>query len=588
MKEKKTRINVLASSLTVAILFFTLIVGAAGGDPQTLFTDNIYASNSSLTITPMEQELLDRINNATTSIDVSIYEFDRTSIQSALIAAHNRGVTVRVTTDDDAYSDSDNNAHFVALETAGITVVQDKRSSTMHNKFFVIDGSIVWSGSTNITDNGFTLNNNNAIVFTSTTVADIYTLEFEEMFVSGNFGTAKTDNTTHTLTYDGRPLEIYFSPSDNSMDEVISAVNNAQDSIHFSIFSMTHNDLRDAIIARINAGVEVTAVWDALGAGNAASDDEALCQAGANIKLENFAGLAHNKFMVIDANGTDPVVITGSMNWSVNGDENNDENTLIYYDSTTAQSYLSELNKLYNAIPNNRLCPSLGGTSFIYLPIILKPADNTLKISGHVRLDSSGGPGVAGVQIYRKVGTGTETLVATTNGSGYYEIPPLDTGGLQETIQLRAAISGYNTTPNPHTWTYNGDDSTVTKDFVATLIPAPPSDVQITYIRYNPSGDDVAGEYVQLQNKGGSAQNMTSWTLRDAANHIFTFPSFTLQAGASVKIWTKAGSNTVTDLYWGSGSAIWNNTGDTATLKNNSGVTIDTCTYSGGGVDTGC
>ena len=220
------------------------------------------------------------------------------SIRDALIAAHNRGVTVRMVTDDDEYDDVNNNAHFVALETAGITIIQDNRSSYMHNKFFVIDGSVVWSGSTNITDRGFAYNQNNSIVFTSTAVADIYTVEFEEMFVSGNFGTAKTDNTTHTLTYNGRPLEIYFSPSDGSMDEVITAVNNAQDSIDFSIFSMTHDGLRDAIIARINAGVQITAVWDALGAGNVASEDEALCAAGAQIKIDDFSGLVHNKFMV--------------------------------------------------------------------------------------------------------------------------------------------------------------------------------------------------------------------------------------------------------------------------------------------------
>ena len=96
------------------------------------------------------------------------------------------------------------------------------------------------------------------------------------------------------------------------------------------------------------------------------------------------------------------------------------------------------------------------------------------------------------------------------------------------------------------------------------------------------------GEYVQLQNKGGSPQSMTSWTLRDTSNHVYTFPAFTLQAGASVKVWTKSGSNTATDLYWGSGAAIWNNTGDTATLKNNSSTTIDTCTYPGGGTSTSC
>jgi phosphatidylserine/phosphatidylglycerophosphate/cardiolipin synthase-like enzyme len=86
----------------------------------------------------------------------------------------------------------------------------------MHNKFFVIDNQTVWSGSTNITDNGFAFNHNNSLVFTSTLLADIYTIEFEEMFIDGLFGTHKTDNVTHTIDYNGIPVEIYFSPSDGA------------------------------------------------------------------------------------------------------------------------------------------------------------------------------------------------------------------------------------------------------------------------------------------------------------------------------------------------------------------------------------
>jgi len=103
--------------------------------------------------------------------------------------------------------------------------------------------------------------------------------------------------------------------------------------------------------------------------------------------------------------------------------------------------------------------------------------------------------------------------------------------------------------------------------------------VQITYIEYNPPGDDVQGEYVRIRNQGGQPADMTGWTLRDEANHTFTFPSFTLGVIATVRVWTRSGSNTATDLYWGSGSAIWNNTGDTAYLRNDVGQLVDTYSY---------
>lgn len=578
------RVSVLFLTLLIAFAFVLAIVTAAAGNPQTLFTDNITSTGPITAVTVMEQELLDRINGATTSIDAAFYDFNRVSIRDALIAAHNRGVVVRVVTDDEAYADAGYGPHFAALEAAGITVINDGRSSIMHNKFAVIDGEVVWTGSTNWSDNGFTYNHNNSVVFTSTELADIYGAEFDEMFVDGHFGTAKTDNTSHTLTYNGVPLEIYFSPTDNAMDEVIAEVNAATESIQFSIFFFTDDALRDAIIGRMQAGVTVSGVWDNLGAANQYSDDETLCAAGANIKIEDFGGKMHNKFMVIDADGANPVVVTGSMNWSSSGDEANDENTLIIHDGPTAQAYLAAFQALYAALDLDTLC----NPQRVYLPIVTSPNPNVLNISGYIREGSSSGAGLSGVDIYQAIATYGGVLVATTDANGYYEVSPLDTQGQQATIRLWAEKDGYTFDPVEYLWVYYGDSSTVSRDFVATAVTVAPADVQITSIVYNPDGDDVQGEYVRIENAGGTAQTMTNWVLVDDANHSFTFPLFELQPGAAVQVWTKSGSNTGSDLFWGSGSAIWNNTGDTAFLRDDSGTIVDTCSYAGGGTSASC
>ncbi len=364
-------------ALVFIFLAFALLMGlsgvvlAVGGDPQTLFTDNITATGTSLAITGMEQQLLNRLNAASTSIDAAIYSLDRVSIRDALIAAQGRGGTVRVVVDDDAYNQAGYKLHFQALEAAGIPVILDNRPSLMRNKFFVIDGLIVWSGSTNMTNTGFTYNHNNSLVFTSTQLADIYTTEFDEMFVSGLFGTAKTDNTTHTLTYAGSLLESYFSPSDGAMGQVISEVNAADESIYFAIFSSTDDALRDAIIARKQAGVTVQGIFDQFLAGNQSSDDEALCAAGIPVKIEDFGGALHDKFMVIDTSGTNPVVVTGSMDWSASGANANDENTLIIHDAETAAAYLAAFQALYNALGDETLCT--GGDAYqVFLPVVSK------------------------------------------------------------------------------------------------------------------------------------------------------------------------------------------------------------------------
>jgi large subunit ribosomal protein L20 len=119
---------------------------------------------------------------------------------------------------------------------------------------------------------------------------------------------------------------------------------------------------------------------------------------------------------------------------------------------------------------------------------------------------------------------------------------------------------------------------------VAPKAPATPdyAGLTISYIEYNPEGSDVAGEYVLIANNGASDLELTGFTLRDHADkHTYTFPAFTLAAGASVQLWTKAGADDAANLYWGSRSAIWNNEGDTAVLSTPDGSEVATFTYEG-------
>src|SRR5262245_17872794 len=109
---------------------------------------------------------------------------------------------------------------------------------------------------------------------------------------------------------------------------------------------------------------------------------------------------------------------------------------------------------------------------------------------------------------------------------------------------------------------------------LAIQLPAQASArMQFGEIWYNSPGSDTRSttildqEWVQLPNTSGARITMTGWTLRDTANHVFRFPSFTIKPHAYVKIHTGPGRNTQADLYWGSRAYIWNNTGDTAILR---------------------
>lgn len=112
------------------------------------------------------------------------------------------------------------------------------------------------------------------------------------------------------------------------------------------------------------------------------------------------------------------------------------------------------------------------------------------------------------------------------------------------------------------------------------------SGAAITAIYFDSPGSDTGSntslnaEWVQIKNVTSTRKTLTGWALRDASSHVYSFPSFSLAAGASVRVHTGSGSNTGSSLYWGAGGYIWNNSGDTATLKNASGTTVDHCSYS--------
>ena len=317
------------------------------------------------TQTSMETALLTLINNASTSLDLAIYGLNRQSVIDALIAAHNRGVTVRVVGDDEAATVS-YQPYYQMLTAAGIPIVTDTSLSTIqHNKFLVVDGQTVWTGSTNWTDTGFTLNANNSIVITDTILAAVYTTEFTEMW-NGSFQGAKTDNTAHLFNYNGIRLESYFSPTDLVAFEVWDELAQADETIHFAMFFWTDALLTNRVIERLEDGVAVSGMFDQLGEANGSSGDEAMCAAGARIGIESSAGKLHDKFAIIDVNGSDPTVVLGSYNWTASGSYSNDENTLIIHDAVLAQAYYAEWQRLWAEIELDNICNPM----MVYLPMV--------------------------------------------------------------------------------------------------------------------------------------------------------------------------------------------------------------------------
>ncbi|MBZ0199598.1 MAG: T9SS type A sorting domain-containing protein [Ignavibacteriaceae bacterium] len=318
------------------------------------------------------QKLLSRINAASSSIDLALYSFaGLTEVANALVLAKNRGISIRVVYDSRTTQNS-----MQQLIDAGIKI--SKRPSyidgIMHNKFFVFDAkdSIpnndwIWTGSWNVTSSE-TSWKNNVVEINDPTIAAAFTTEFEEMWGSSTnipnstnakFGNFKTDNTPHSFTIGGKPVNLFFSPSDATTSKIINAVNTSNHQIYFGLYTFTRSDIQTVIRNRYDIGVNVRGLIDQI---NSLGSQFQTLQQYADVFQNNGATL-HSKYALIDPSYTDsnPITITGSHNWSNSAENNNDENTLFIYDVYTANQYMQEFKKRYNEV---------GGTGTFIIPVI--------------------------------------------------------------------------------------------------------------------------------------------------------------------------------------------------------------------------
>ncbi len=310
------------------------------------FTDPLVINNPDVISGSIEEKLIEFINNAQTSIHIASFEFNLTPVAEALIAAKNRGVDVKWMTDDKnglEYDTQPGRGQFSLLLGAGIEVKDDARSALMHNKFWIFDQKIVWTGSTNITSNGIFKQNNNVLVIRSSDIAFAYEREFQEMW-NGQFGPrAPSTINNQWAIVDGTPVQALFSPEDKIVSNLIALVKDAQVSIRFLAFSFTDYPLAQVMIDRARAGVDVKGVYETFGSTGTGSELQTFWCAGLPVRQDGNGSFLHDKLIIVD----NSIVATGSLNFSSNADDSNEENIVILDNAEIAALYLQEFDKLW-------------------------------------------------------------------------------------------------------------------------------------------------------------------------------------------------------------------------------------------------
>jgi phosphatidylserine/phosphatidylglycerophosphate/cardiolipin synthase-like enzyme len=352
--------------------------------------------------------LLERIENASTTIDFAIYGLrSQTEILSALVAAQKRGVEVRGIVDHDIHGKSYYSSTPLLIESLGTVhtdydhdrrELRNKRpydpqferckrpagfsgplqcvsydlgdqclvvaaasreeityqGDLMHNKFFVVDQQYVWTGSTNTSDSGTGGYNANMIALVdSKEVAGFYTAEFEQMWTEGKYHNDKVSSGKMTSELeDGTRVQVLFSPVDDPIKRAVRpALQAAKERIDIAVFFLTHKHIARDLIEAHRRGVEIRVIIDATAAKNGYTKHEVLRAAGIPVKVEAWGGKMHAKSAVIDGE----TIITGSMNWTSAGSAGNDENTLIIHSVDHARTYQRWFDKMWKSVPDRWL-----------------------------------------------------------------------------------------------------------------------------------------------------------------------------------------------------------------------------------------
>ena len=275
--------------------------------------------------------LIDFILSGNTTVYCALHEVSLPEVTAAL-NTESKKADVRLIIDNDYVKD---------LKGAEFPFRYDDDNQITHNKFCVVDGRKILTGSFNPTYPGRDANDNNIVVVESSHLAINYADEFSELW-AGQYGSGNPVRYPR-VKYNGILLENYFCPEDHCADHVVDLLNQANSSIYFMTFSFTNKEIGNAVMAKFNSGIFVQGVFEKSQASSEYSDYWIMKSSGLDVRYDHNTKNMHHKVFIID-NST---VITGSFNPSKSADTKNDENILVIHDPLVAQKFYDDFRLVY-------------------------------------------------------------------------------------------------------------------------------------------------------------------------------------------------------------------------------------------------
>ena len=329
------------------------------------------------------------IAGARQSLDIAVYDMRLSAPLQAIIAAALReradaGVAIRIAYDADkpeapALTRGQDPAPAgtgAFVQALGYPARRIGGMKLMHHKYLVRDGALpeacVWTGSTNLTDDAWDLEENNILQLASPVLAQAYARDFQELWDAGDLGESGAhDGATTTLIYTGQPcsVRLMFSPGSGEEIDALVARSVAQAERRIRICSML-----------LNSGALIGALRDVLRDGRVPVDGiydrtqmlgvfeqwqevphnhwkigaiQHIIQAARLVGKNStpYSPTSKHDFMHMKALVIDDLVITGSYNFSRSA-ELNAENILFLQSHALAarySQYIDHLKEKYGA-----------------------------------------------------------------------------------------------------------------------------------------------------------------------------------------------------------------------------------------------
>ena len=126
------------------------------------------------------KQIINCIHNARETIDICVFTISDNSISEAILSAHEKGIKVRVISDNYKADDQGSDVYYLAEK--GLAVRLDKSPNHMHHKFAIFDQKILINGSFNWTRSASTVNEENITVLYDASLISSFSETFESLW----------------------------------------------------------------------------------------------------------------------------------------------------------------------------------------------------------------------------------------------------------------------------------------------------------------------------------------------------------------------------------------------------------------------